>query len=76
MSLHAPFLPWKVVCGLAARLGEAGREGQGRGPGMGLLPSARMSLWQIVSPFEDSLLIQPWVGSGGAREGTTHSVCL
>lgn len=29
------------------------------------------------SPFEDSLLMQPGVGSGGAREGATHglSVC-
>ena len=51
-SLHAPFLPWEVVCGLPARLGEAGREEQGGGPGMGLLPSARMSLWQMSCPLK------------------------
>lgn len=49
-SLHAPspVAPWEalaVVCGFAARLGETGREEQGRGPGISLLSSARMSLW-------------------------------
>lgn len=51
-SLHAPSpaAPWEasaVVCGLAA-----GRERQGRVPGMGLLPSACMSLWQTVRPLK------------------------
>lgn len=73
-SLHAPFLPWEVVCGLAARLVEAGREEQGRGAWHG--PPAFCTFVSLanVSPFEDSLLMQP--RGGGAREGATHYVCL
>lgn len=83
MSLHAPspLQPWEalaVMCGLAACLGDTGREEQGRGSGISLLPSACMYVSLAnFSSFEDSLLIQLRVGSGWAREGATHvlSVC-
>lgn len=55
-----------------------GREGEARqGPWHG--PPAFCMYVSLAnsSPFEDSLLMQPGMGSGGAREGATHvlSVC-
>lgn len=57
MSLHASssralWEALEMVCGPTARLGEAEREEQGRGPGMSILLSTRMSLWQPSSPLK------------------------
>lgn len=63
---------------VAARTSWRGREGGAR-RGAWQEPPASCTYVSLatVSPFEDSLLMQPWAESGGAGEGATHalSVC-